>query len=163
MHAEPIQHNKDERTQFFRKINLSLYWKGCVWEGVGDRTKTATYWPPTLLAITAFLSRSPGLLNRGPGAQSLLGHDSHYSIFSPADLNFLSPELYNNFTPTNFLRASQFALSSTPRQSRSLPDIFDRIHPLFTQVHFFFWQLGRVGGQYTLLKMTKEFKGVFYF
>ena len=40
-----IQHNKDERTQFFRKIYLSLYWKGCVWEGVGDRTKTATYWP----------------------------------------------------------------------------------------------------------------------
>ena len=41
-----IQHNKDEQTQFFRKIYLWLYWKGCVWEGVGDRTKTATYWPP---------------------------------------------------------------------------------------------------------------------
>ena len=41
-----IQHNKDERKQFFRKIYLSLYWKGCVWEGVGDRTKTATYWSP---------------------------------------------------------------------------------------------------------------------
>ena len=41
-----IQHNKDGRTQFFRKIYLSLYWKGCVWEGVGDWTKTATYWPP---------------------------------------------------------------------------------------------------------------------
>ena len=27
-----IQHNKDEWTQFFRKIYLSLYWKGCVWE-----------------------------------------------------------------------------------------------------------------------------------
>ena len=27
-----IQHNKDEQTQFFRKIYLSLYWKGCVWE-----------------------------------------------------------------------------------------------------------------------------------
>ena len=24
-------------TQVFRKIYLSLYWKGCVWEGVGDR------------------------------------------------------------------------------------------------------------------------------
>ena len=31
---------------FFRKIYLSLYWKGCVWDGVGDWTKTATYWPP---------------------------------------------------------------------------------------------------------------------
>ena len=28
------------------------------------------------------------------------------------------------------------------------PDIFDRMHLLFTQVHFFFWQLGRVRGQY---------------
>ena len=41
-----IQHNKEERKHFCRKIYLSLYWKGCVWEGVGDRTKTATYWPP---------------------------------------------------------------------------------------------------------------------
>ena len=34
----------------------------------------------------------------------------------------------------------------TLRQSRLSPDIFDRMHLLFTQVHFFFWQLGR--GQY---------------
>ena len=107
--------------------------------------------PPTLLAITAFLSRSPGLLNRGPGslgAQPLLGHGSHSSIFSPTDLNFLSPGLYNNLTSTYFLRASQFALNSTPWQSMSPPDIFDRMHLLFTQVHFVFWQLGQVRGQY---------------
>ena len=117
-----------------------------MWEGVGDRTKTATYWPPTLLAITAFLFRSPGLLNRGPGAQPLLRHGSHSSIFSPTRLNFLSTGLYNNLTSTYFLRASQFALNSTPRQSRSPPDIFDRMHLLFTQVHFIFWPLDR--GQY---------------
>ena len=29
---------------------------------------------PTLLAITAFLFRSPGLLNRGPGGPASLGH-----------------------------------------------------------------------------------------
>ena len=29
--------------------------------------------PPTLLAITAFLSRSPWLLNRGPGAPASVG------------------------------------------------------------------------------------------
>ena len=43
------------------------------------------------------------------------------------DLNCLSSGLYNNLTSTYFLRASQFALNSTPRQSRSPPDIFDRI------------------------------------
>ena len=64
-----IQHNKDERTQFFRKIYLSLYWKGGVWDGVGDGTKTATYWPQTLLAITVFLSCS-GLLNWRSGGPS---------------------------------------------------------------------------------------------
>ena len=75
------------------------------------------------------------------GTQPLLGHGSHPSIFSPIDLNFLSPGLYDNLTSTYFLRALQFALNS-----RSPPDIFDRMHLLFTQVHFFFWQLG--WGQY---------------
>ena len=108
---------------------------------------------PTLLAIAAFLSRSLGLLNRGPG--------SHSSIFSPTDLNFLSPGLYNNLMSTYFLRASQFAPNSTLRQSRLSRDIFDRMHLLFTQVHFFFWQLGQ--GQYvtppqgnTYLRRLKE-------
>ena len=65
---------KTSRHSFFRKIYFLLYWKGCVWEGAGDRTKTATYWPPpTLLAITAFLSHSPGLLNWGPGDPASAG------------------------------------------------------------------------------------------
>ena len=74
----------------------------------------------------------------GLGAQPLLGHGSHSSIFSLTDLNFLSPGLYNNLTSIYFLRASQFALNLTPRHSRSPPDIFDRKHLLFTQVHFSF-------------------------
>ena len=87
----------------------------------------------------------------GLGAQPLLGHGSYSSISSPTDLNFLSPGLYNNLTYTYFLQVSQFALNSTPRQSRSPPDIFDRMHLLFTQMLFFFWQLGWVGGQYATL------------
>ena len=35
------------------------------------------------MAITAFLSRSPGLLNRGPGDPAPLGYVPHSSIFSP--------------------------------------------------------------------------------
>ena len=71
------------------------------------------------------------------------------SIFSPTDLDFLSPGLYNNLMPTYFLWASEFTLNSTLQQSRLSPDIFDRMHLLFTQVHFFFWQLGQ--GQYVTL------------
>ena len=42
---------------------------------------------PSLMAITTFLSRSPGLLNRGPGCPASLGHGPHSSIFSPTGLN----------------------------------------------------------------------------
>ena len=76
-----IQHNKDEWTQFFRKIYLSLYLKGFerVTKGiickrwVGDWTELQHIDPPTLLATAAFLSRSPGLLNRGPGDSASAG------------------------------------------------------------------------------------------
>ena len=148
-----IQHNNDEWTQFFRKIYLSLYWKGCVLEGVGDRTKTATYCPPPIFWLSqSFFPILLGCSTGGLGAQPLLGHGSHSSIFSPTDLNFLSPGLYNNLTPTYLLRASQFALNSTRQQSRPPPDILERMHLLFTQMHFFFWQLGWVGGQYATLR-----------
>ena len=68
-----IQHNKDERTQFFRKIYLSLYSKGlCVRGELETEQRLQHIDPPTLLAITAFLSRSSGLINRGQRAQPLL-------------------------------------------------------------------------------------------
>ena len=55
-----------------------------------------------------------GCSTRGLGAQPLLGHGSHSSIFSPTDLNFLSPGLCNDLTPTYFLRASQFCTQFNP-------------------------------------------------
>ena len=52
--------------------------------------RAATYWPP-LLWPSAFLSRSPGLLNRGPGAQPLWDMfldpaSSLQLVWSPTDL-----------------------------------------------------------------------------
>ena len=96
---------------------------------------------PTLLVVTTFLSRSPGLLNRGPGGPASLGHVPHSSIFSPtataqsgawgcplcwvlvpSTASYLqltdslsSPGLYNCSTPTFFLWASQIALNSTAK------------------------------------------------
>ena len=139
-----IQHNKDERTQFFRKLYLSLYLKGFerVTKGIicerwiGDWTKVQHIDPPTLLATAAFLSRSPGLLNWGAWAPILCWD----MVLIPAS------SLQLIWTSTYFLLASQFALNSTLRQSRLSPNIFDWMHLLFPQVHFFFWQLGR--GQY---------------
>ena len=111
---------------------------------------------PTPMAITAFLSRSPRLLNRGAGGLASLGHVPHSSIFSPTDLNFLSPGLYNNLTPTLLPASVTISHSVQPLDSQSYILIFlDRMHLLFTQVHFLFWQHGRVEGQYTTICLHK--------
>ena len=94
---------------------------------------------PTLMAITAFLSCSPGLLNRGPGGPASLGHGLHSSIFSPTDLNFLSPGLYNNLTSTLLPMSVTISHSIQPLNSQGHILIFlDRMHLLFAQVHFLF-------------------------
>ena len=77
---------------------------------------------PTLMTITAFLSRSPGLLNRGPGSPASLGHVSHSSTSLQLPDFLSSPGLYNCSTPT-FLWASKIALNSTRPRSRLYPDI----------------------------------------
>ena len=128
---------------------------------------------PTLMAITAFLSRSPGLLNREPGGPASLGHGPHssifsptatelqllnrglegppllgagslYSILSPTGLNFLSPGLYNNLTSTLLPASVTILHSIQPLDSQGYILIFlDRMYLLFTQVHFLFWQLAK--------------------
>ena len=96
-----------------------------------------SWWPnkdcniltPTLLAITVFLSRSPGLLNRGPGGAALFWELAPIAwsgtlsskLWSPTDLNFLSPGLYHCFTSTQFNPTTAKAISWSP-------DIFDRMH-----------------------------------
>ena len=71
-------------TQSFRKIFLSLYWKGCVWEGVGDRTELQNI-DPTLMAISvSFLfswAAQPGAW--GPAS---LSAGFLYRILSPTRL-----------------------------------------------------------------------------
>ena len=93
--------------------------------------RTANLLTPTLMTITAFLSRSPGLLNRGPGDPASLVHVPHSSIFSPTDLisNWPDPQLtcvpsyIIIWHPFLFMRASQFRTQSTRPRSRLYPDI----------------------------------------
>ena len=116
---------------------------------------------PTLMAITAFLSRFPGLLNLEPGGPASLGHVPHSSIFSPTDLNFncsigglRAPsagwwfslphfisnwlnfqciELLNNLTPTLLPVSVTISHSIQPVHGQGYILIFlDRMHLLFT-------------------------------
>ena len=97
MHAESKQrHNKDKRHSSLEKKYTSYFiWKGSKgllkvlrcerWVGAWQNCHIFT---PTFMAITVFLSRSPGLLNRGPEGPACLVHGPHSSILSPIDLNF---------------------------------------------------------------------------
>ena len=177
--------NKDERHSSLEKIYPTLYLKGfekitkgfTVWEVSWRLNRTATYWPPTLMAITAFLSRSSRLLNREPGGPASLGRVSHSSIFAPTAtaqsgvlrapssgcwfslphlisnwLNFLCTKLYNNLTSTLLPANVTISHLIQPVHGQGyILILLDRMHLLFTQVHFLFWQLGQVGGQYTTL------------
>ena len=95
-----------------RKIYLTLYMKGLCVRGSWRPNRTATYWPP-LLWPSAFLSRSPGLLNRGSGGPASLAAGFLYRIISPTRL--ISNCWLLVFTrdyimisrPLFFLRASQ--------------------------------------------------------
>ena len=72
--------------------------------------KTATYWPPALLAIAALLSHPAGLLNRGAwGPCSLLGlvlTASNCKNWLQTSWTSCRTGLYHCLTPTCFLWAS---------------------------------------------------------
>ena len=117
--------------------------------------------PQPLLAMTAFLSVLLGCSTGVLEAQSLLGHGFHSSFFSPTALNFLSPGLYNNLTPTYFLRASHL-YSIQIIDSHGIPwspDIFNWMHLLFTQVHFFFFLSAWPG---SICNMIRSFLGGYF-
>ena len=136
-----------------RKIYLSLYLKGLCVRGSWRPNRTATYWPPVLWP-SAFLSRSPGLLKRGPGVQPLW-----VLVFSTASYlqlvwfptNRISCALSYIIVqrPPSSCGRHNFALVQPVHgQGYNILIFLDRMHLLFIQVHFLFWQPGWVGGQY---------------
>ena len=141
-----IQHNKDVQTQFFRKLYLSFYWKGCVWEGIGDRTKTATYWPPNSSGYHSLSFPFSWIAHPGAWGPSLcwdmvlIPASSLQLIWTSCRRGYIiiwhpptvcERHIYTQFNP------------STAKVIPLSPDIFDCMYLLFTLVYFFFWQLGR--------------------
>ena len=68
---------KTSDTVLYKNIPLALF------ERELETEHNCNILTPTLMATTVFLSRSPGLLNRGPGGPASLGHVPDSSIFSP--------------------------------------------------------------------------------
>ena len=167
----------NEHTSLEKYTSHTLFskglWKGCVWEVSWRRRETATYWPQVPLTIAALLPHSAGLLNRGSeGPSPLSGAGSHYGILSPTGTrtrtvtatrtptNWLQLTqtvcgtwLYNCLTSTCFLWASQLHRIQPVHRSRWYPNIFDRMHLLFTQVHLLIDS--SIEGQYVTLQSHK--------
>ena len=118
--------------------------KGCVWEVSWRLNRTATYWPPNSSGYNSISFLYSWAAQPGAWGPSLCWD----MVLIPASFLQLiwtscHTGLYNYLTPHLLLVSVTFALNSTCRQSRLSPDIFDRMHLLFIQVHFLFWQLGQ--------------------
>ena len=80
--------------------------------------------PPALLAMAAFLSRSAGLFNRGPGGPASAGSGSHssnwntdFKLWSPTNWLPVAPGLYNYLSYTCFLwRHNSLTIQPVDRQ-----------------------------------------------
>ena len=99
--------------------------------------------PPILLAITAFLSPFSWFVQPVPCRPSLCWD----RVLIPAS----SLQLTWTSCRRGYILIWHPPTCCERHNSRTIQpldshDIFDRMHLLFTQVHFFFWQLGR--GQY---------------
>ena len=152
---------KTTSTVLLEKYTSHFIWKGCMWEGVGDRTQLQHIDSHSIghnrISFPFSWAAQPGAW--GP---TLLGAGFLYRMLSTTGLvsktNWLPvfTELYNSSTPTFFLWASQIALIQ-PIHGQDYTLLFlDRTHLLFTQVHFLFWQPGRVIGQYTTQALCWE-------
>ena len=105
-----------------------------MWEGVGDWTKTAIYWPPLLWPSALCLSHSPGLLNRRPRGPALCWMMAFFTTSrhqrvskltggpeGPFSRVWLSqPRLVSNSSDlrlTDFLSSPSYIIVQSPTQS----------------------------------------------
>ena len=157
-----------------RKIYLTLYWKGCVWEGVEDGTELQRIDPHSyghqrfflvlLGCSTGGLGAQPlwdMFLNPAsspqfvwsPTAQSgawgipLLGPGFLYHILFPTDWISCAPSYIIVQRPPSSCGRHNFALIQLVHgQGYNILILIDWMHLLFTLVHFLFWQPGQVVG-----------------
>ena len=171
-----IQRNKDER----RHSSLEKYTPHFIWNGskgllkvllcerwVGDWTELQHIDPHSYghNNVSFPFSWAAQLRAWGPSFSGTWSSFQHLlsncncsigGLRAPSDgCWFLLPHLISNWLelPVHRVILLFYADSIQPVDSQGYPlDTFDRMHLLFTQVHFLFWQLDRVGGQYATIE-----------
>ena len=78
--------NKIFTSHFIARVRKGLL-KVCVWEGAGDRTETAIFWPPLLWPSTLCLSRSSDAQPEAQRPSSLLNDGFLYCILSASSMD----------------------------------------------------------------------------
>ena len=149
--------NKINEHTSLEKIYLSHFihngWKGLCVRGELETGQTATYWPQVPLSLAALLSHSAGLLNRGswgpkpptPCWELVLTASNCNSNFNCYSLQLTQLSVAPGYIIVWHPPAScgvAIAPNSTRPRSRWYPDIFDRMHLLFTQEHLLFDSAG---------------------
>ena len=140
-----------------RKIYLSLYLKGLCVRGSWEPDRTATYWPPLYWPLPRFFPVLLGYSTGGLGPQPLsvlaFSTASYLQlVWSPTDWISCAMSNIIDQRPPSSCGRHNFALIQPVHGQGYNPDIPRPDHLLFTQMHFLFWQPGRVVGQYTTMK-----------
>ena len=118
--------------------------KGCVWEVSWRLNRTATYWPPTnssgynSISLPFSWAAQPGAWGPSLCWDMVLIRTSFLQlIWTSCRRGYII--IWRPPTSCERHIHTQF----NPSTVKVNPWIFDRVHLLFTQVHFLFWQLGR--------------------
>ena len=135
-------------SSIFSPTNLRLWTPTAHYRVLG--APSARCW----FSLQHLISNCLGLFTPTATAQSgswgtpLLSAGSLYRILSPTDLNFLAPGLYNNLTSSPLPAGVTISHSIQPLDSQ-------RHILIYTQMHFLFWHLGRVRGQYATFSLLR--------
>ena len=129
-----------------------------MWEVSWRLNKDCNIWPPALLAITALLSRSPGLLNRGPGGPAGSHCLKLQQLPSNSELqlsDFLSHPGYIILWHPPASWGVTICTQFNPSTVNVIPWYLRPDAPVIYTGAFLIWQLGRVGGQYVTSIKTR--------
>ena len=138
------------------KIYLSLYSKGFerVTKGfmrerwVEDWTELQHIDPPNLLATPVFLSRSPGLLNRGAWGPASPGTWFSFQHFLSSWSKLPVAPGYIIIWPSPTSCERHICTQFNPSTVKVIPWYLQPDAPVIYTGAFLIWQLGRVGGHY---------------